>query len=482
MAYQTDKYNTGTVIVNGDAVYNWAQKGFSFTGPDGNVLKTVGIDGNNQARYTRTLKQDDIGQFQLGTRFNGAADPYASTNFNSHMGGSTKSTTPYVTQIVAGPGIYISAPDGRGVVTVSIQPVSTSITEDNLFDIQWTISDDGGFKMGTDLSQFTIGGAQGVALRSRDGVNMVDMSSKIAAAGGGFINYTNATSLQSSEFSDNGVVYFTPVSIDQQDGAPVPDGVIVLWGRLGRTNTGKILIGDGFGAFSSRVLQGGSEITGEDINRIRCVYKSGSFSSALFVILGKNGNIWTTQGLPFDFYDTTTSDGTASPKTWRSEYATSTGIIGEIATNLVDTSFASYRLVAVNSDYKILYSNRTSATQGTWTVAQTTSHRMYSIAYGNGIWIAVGLADTLYRSTDGITWTEDTIGWPGTTWYGIAFGNDKFVAVGTDGHVSFSTDLGVTWTRAVSNTKQNLNAIAYSPTLNKFVAVGNKRAIVTVNG
>jgi hypothetical protein len=482
MANQTDKYNTGSVVVNGDPTYNWATPGFSFTGPDGRVLRTVGIDGNNQATYTRTLGQGDIGQFQLGSRFSGAANPYTNTAFNANMGGKTNSTQPYVTQIVAGPGIYISAPDGRGVVTVSTQPLGTEITTDDLYDIQWTISDDGNFKMGTDLSQFTVGGAQGVCLRSRDGINFTDMSTRLPSVGGGYLSFGSVTNLQSSEFDDNGVVYFCPQDIDAQDGGTVFDGVLVTWGRLGYTNSTGVYKGDGISHYSSEVLDNGSIITGENVEDMRCFYKSGSFNNALFVMTSLTGAIWSTEGLPFDFYDAATSDGTPNPKTWRRELDSSTGIFHQMASDLADNAFGSYRICIGDSLGKIWYSDRTDADQSTWNSVSVGSSSVWGMGYGNGTWVAAGYNNKIWTSTDGATWTLNQTAWPGTNWRNVSYGNGKFVVVGTDGHVVFSTDDGATWTRAVSGTKEQLNAIAYSPTLNKFVAVGNKRAIVTVNG
>jgi hypothetical protein len=482
MANQTDKFNTGTVRVNGGPVTNWATNGFNFIDHDGRVLNNVDIDGNNQARYTRTLTQEDIGQFRVGAAYTGGRSTNLKSSFGGNVGGSTKSNSPNVTQIVAGPGIYISAPDGRGVVTVSTQPLGTEITTDDLYDIQWTISDDGDFKKGTDLSQFTAGGDAGLALRSRDGISFTDMSAKIPAAGGGFLAFGSTTSLQSSEFDDNGVIYFCPQDVTFEDGGTQYDRIRVTWGRLGYTNTTGIYKGDGFSQRSSGVLENGSDITGEDVNNARCFYKSGSFDNALFVMTSYTGALWSTQGLPFDFYDDFTSDGTADPKTWRRELDSATGIFHQMASNLADNTFSSYKICIGDSLGKIWYSNRTSANTSTWTSVSVGSSSVWGIAYGNGKWVAAGYSNKIWTSTNGTSWTLNETAWPGTNWKNVAYGNGKFVVVGTDGHVVFSTDDGATWTRAVSGTKEGLNAIAYSPTLNKFVAVGNKRAIVTVNG
>jgi photosystem II stability/assembly factor-like uncharacterized protein len=76
------------------------------------------------------------------------------------------------------------------------------------------------------------------------------------------------------------------------------------------------------------------------------------------------------------------------------------------------------------------------------------------IAYGNGIFIAVGNGGRMLRSADyGETWTAIHAGsdMGGTTFpltsdiRDIAYGNDVFIAVGNRGRMARSTDYGITW-------------------------------------
>jgi hypothetical protein len=76
-------------------------------------------------------------------------------------------------------------------------------------------------------------------------------------------------------------------------------------------------------------------------------------------------------------------------------------------------------------------------------------------------------------SANGITWravSNSTFG--GSYINGIAYGNNKFVAVGNDGKMAYSLD-GVTWT-AVSNSRipSFIRGIAYGN--NRFIAVGDE--------
>ena len=66
-----------------------------------------------------------------------------------------------------------------------------------------------------------------------------------------------------------------------------------------------------------------------------------------------------------------------------------------------------------------------------------------SIAYGNGIYVVVGIDGYTAYSTDGENWTRKAVG--ANSWYAIAFGNGKFVAVGKSRTITTTTD-GKTWT------------------------------------
>jgi len=102
-----------------------------------------------------------------------------------------------------------------------------------------------------------------------------------------------------------------------------------------------------------------------------------------------------------------------------------------------------------------------------------------TIAYGNNIFVAGGSNGKMETSPDGITWTTVTnsaFSFDGSYTYGIyaiAYGNNKFVAGGNSGKMATSPD-GVTWT-AIANSPFSFDggdilAIAYGN--NKFVAGG----------
>jgi hypothetical protein len=103
-----------------------------------------------------------------------------------------------------------------------------------------------------------------------------------------------------------------------------------------------------------------------------------------------------------------------------------------------------------------------------------------AIAYGDGKFIAGGVAGKIATSTDGVTWTAS----PTTNAFNytsgastfkasidaIAYGNGKFVAGGEKGKMAYSEDGGETWTAVTDSTfgTNNIYAIAYGN--GKFVA------------
>ena len=103
----------------------------------------------------------------------------------------------------------------------------------------------------------------------------------------------------------------------------------------------------------------------------------------------------------------------------------------------------------------------------TWQVTERFD-ALYSVAYGAGLYVAVGADGTIQTSPDGLTWTRRTSGiidrLNGVTWSGA-----QFVAVGDSGTILTSPD-GVTWTRRTSGTTNALSSTAWNG--HQWVAVG----------
>jgi hypothetical protein len=76
----------------------------------------------------------------------------------------------------------------------------------------------------------------------------------------------------------------------------------------------------------------------------------------------------------------------------------------------------------------------------------------------------------------GTTWTRRTRTSQGNWLFGVAYGDGLFVAVGEDGIILTSPD-GVDWTAQTSGTGNDLNGVAYGDGL--FVVVGDRSIILT---
>jgi len=127
-----------------------------------------------------------------------------------------------------------------------------------------------------------------------------------------------------------------------------------------------------------------------------------------------------------------------------------------LSNSIYDISTDGTRIIISGSSNSTI-SNKISTDAATWTDCSINGLKLfntgYQSAYGNGVWIAVGVPVTagqcIARSTDnGITWSyvgNSILG----NGYGIAYGgNSTWVAVGSPSgqNAAISTDNGATWT------------------------------------
>ncbi|WP_435302842.1 beta strand repeat-containing protein, partial [Flavobacterium aestuarii] len=116
--------------------------------------------------------------------------------------------------------------------------------------------------------------------------------------------------------------------------------------------------------------------------------------------------------------------------------------------------------------------------QNTWTVRNSTGNILNDIIYANSLYVAVGGSGTILTSPDAVNWTTRTSGHTATL-FSIAYGNGKFVAVGNN-KITTSSD-GITWS-SVASTTVFANTIYLSGVRfinGNFVMVGDFGAIAT---
>ena len=111
-----------------------------------------------------------------------------------------------------------------------------------------------------------------------------------------------------------------------------------------------------------------------------------------------------------------------------------------------------------------------------WTPRSTPfDSEWFSIAYGNGLFVAVaysGSGDRVMTSPDGVTWTSRSVP-VNNSWGSIAYGNGLFVATsfsGTGNRVMTSPD-GITWTVRSTPADYSWRAVTYGN--GTFVAVAS---------
>jgi hypothetical protein len=133
---------------------------------NGNVIKVVGIDPvTGQAIYATKLTAGMNGISGAFTGGNGIPVQRGGAT-NLQVGGSNLATAKTVTQNIAGPGIYLSNPNGKGNVVISTSPFPVTPNKETLYDVVWTTVYNKPYGV---VPQFIATGANGAVMRSRDG-------------------------------------------------------------------------------------------------------------------------------------------------------------------------------------------------------------------------------------------------------------------------------------------------------------------------
>ncbi|HMO77699.1 MAG TPA: hypothetical protein PKD95_00685, partial [Candidatus Paceibacterota bacterium] len=103
-----------------------------------------------------------------------------------------------------------------------------------------------------------------------------------------------------------------------------------------------------------------------------------------------------------------------------------------------------------------------------WTARSAPTYVMYSVAYGNGLFVAGG-ASMILTSPDGLNWSTTTVD-HSANWFGVAYGNGLFVLVDiNNGHVATSPN-GADWATSTPVAGKYWFGTAYGQ--GKFVVVG----------
>jgi len=99
------------------------------------------------------------------------------------------------------------------------------------------------------------------------------------------------------------------------------------------------------------------------------------------------------------------------------------------------------------------------------TLPSSTNRSWQSIAYGNGIFIAVGdnLANgtnIIFISSDGINWTQQAMP-VSSRWMAVAYGNGTFVAIAEGTGIAAASSDGITWNQSTLPNNSQWFSITY---------------------
>ena len=138
-------------------------------------------------------------------------------------------------------------------------------------------------------------------------------------------------------------------------------------------------------------------------------------------------------------------------------------------------SFTGYIAVGTDGTDGIIYKS----TDGiTWTDATPVStRRFYGVTSGFGNIYVVGADGIILTSTDATVWSQTTIG---GVLKKVVFASNLLVTVGEAGLVAISTD-GITWTIKGTVTTENLNNLMYVAVKNEWTIVGDNNTILQTN-
>jgi len=146
------------------------------------------------------------------------------------------------------------------------------------------------------------------------------------------------------------------------------------------------------------------------------------------------------------------------------------GGIDSYSTALSRVVFGAGKFVAVGDGIK------SSANARGWSSTNiSSSTQVGAVAFGNDMFVALSKnGSSVYTSTDGSSWTTASASGVPADMADMAFGKDKFVAVGAAGKGCASSD-GTTWTSFTMNEADNFTAVKYGS--NTFIALGAKGSV-----
>ena len=420
-----------------------------------------------------------------------------SSDNGSSWDNGTSGTTKYFNEVVYGDSTFIAVGESGKIITSSDNGSSWDNSTQAITTAQLTgvaFGDDVGIAVAsTDiLRSRNDNGSNWVQSNSMDDVYDVvfgnrTASGEVATCGtithGGDHDNDNYTSVALSGGSGSGAQATVIVSGDNVT------SVSITKGGTGLYQIGDVLTIDNatIGGDDNATIRVAT-VSGDHVNDTydSVALSGGSGSGAQATVIVSGGYVTSVSITPggtglYQIGDVLTIDnaktGGDDNATCRVATVTAINATCKVATVTVTSKV----FVGVGNDGKVCYSTNYKDNTETWSCPQeiVDDKQLYGIAYGNNKFIAVGESGTVIRSDNGTNWTENLSGNSNTSanLYSIAFGNDRFVAVGRYA-VIVITDNGTRFT--LTETNYIFNDISFGNGV--FVAVGSGEIIYTSTG
>ncbi|MBR0599868.1 immunoglobulin-like domain-containing protein [Sinanaerobacter chloroacetimidivorans] len=193
------------------------------------------------------------------------------------------------------------------------------------------------------------------------------------------------------------------------------------------------------------------------------------YSTTLAAIGGTTPYIWSTTGLPAGLtIDESTGEISGTPTT--------------VGTYTITITVSGQDGSSANKEFSLTVTPAItgSLSDWDWRSPLPTNEHFYGAAWGNNTWVAVGAKDTVVTSLDGVDWTIHNTGSFGT-FQDITYCSGQFFAVAYDDYYSrilVSND-GVSWSVLMTVVSTQLAAITYGNDL--LVVTGNDGKIRTAS-
>lgn len=132
-------------------------------------------------------------------------------------------------------------------------------------------------------------------------------------------------------------------------------------------------------------------------------------------------------------------------------------------------------VITINGNRYKFYSNNGTS----WTRVSTTSRTYVDGCMGNGYYVFITSSGYVDYSSNGSSWTAKSIG-SGSKWSCIAYGNNKFIALGTNGDLAYTSSITGSWTyKATQLESRTWASVTYNGSL--FVAIASNTNIIATS-